>query len=74
MPIGERIDGEALRDRWVAARKLSDEGFARAEVTRPLEVSRQSVNDEQKASTLDQLLPYATSPEQTAQIKRVIAR
>jgi hypothetical protein len=51
-----------------------DESVAQAEIARRLEVSRQSVNGGQKASTLDQLLPYATSPDQTAHIKRAIAR
>jgi transposase len=44
MPIGQKIDGEALRDRRLAARKLLDEGVAQAEVARRLKVSRQSVS------------------------------
>jgi transposase len=44
MPIGQKIDGEALRDRRLAARKLLDEGVTQAEVSRRLKVSRQSVS------------------------------
>ena len=44
MPIGQKIDGEAPRDRRLAARKLLDEGVAQAEVARRLKVSRQSVS------------------------------
>ncbi len=44
MPIGQKIDSEALRERRLAARKLLDEGVPQAEVARRLEVSRQSVS------------------------------
>jgi transposase len=44
MPIGQKIDTEALQERRLAARKLLDEGVTQAEVARRLEVSRQSVS------------------------------
>ncbi len=44
MPIGHRIDAEALRERRLAARKLLEEGVSQAEVARRLDVSRQSVS------------------------------
>jgi transposase len=44
MPIGQKVDGEALRERRLAARKLLDDGVAQAEVARRLKVSRQSVS------------------------------
>jgi putative transposase len=43
MPMGQKVDVEALRERRLAARKLLDEGEAQAEVARRLKVSRQSV-------------------------------
>jgi len=44
MPIGQKIDAEALRDRRLAARELLEEGVSQAEVARRLKVSRQSVS------------------------------
>ena len=44
MPIGQKIDPEALQERRLAAGKLLDEGVTQAEVARRVEVSRQSVN------------------------------
>lgn len=44
MPIGQKIDTEALQERRLAARKLLDEGMPQAEVARRLEVSRQSIS------------------------------
>jgi transposase len=44
MPIGQKIDTEALRQRRLAAHKLLEEGTSQAEVARRLKVSRQSVS------------------------------
>ena len=44
MPIGQKIDAEALQARRLAARKLLEDGVPQAEVARRLEVSRQSVS------------------------------
>jgi transposase len=44
MPIGQKIDVEALRQRRLAASKLLEDGIAQAEVARRLKVSRQSVS------------------------------
>jgi transposase len=44
MPIGQKVDAGALRDRRLTARQLLDEGVAQAEVARRLKVSRQSVS------------------------------
>lgn len=44
MPIGQKIDAEALKQRRLAAKKLLEEGVAQAEVARRLKVSRQSVS------------------------------
>ena len=51
MPIGQKIDVEALRDRRLEARKLLDGGVAQAEVARRLKVSRQSVSRWAEGST-----------------------
>lgn len=44
MPIGQKVDTEALRQRRLAALKLLQAGIAQAEVARRLKVSRQSVS------------------------------
>jgi transposase len=44
MPIGQKIDADALQARRLAARKLLEEGVPQAEVARRLDVSRQSVS------------------------------
>ena len=44
MPIGQKVDAEALKERRLAARKLLEEGMPQAEVARRLKVSRQSVS------------------------------
>ena len=44
MAIGQKIDGEALRDRRPNARKLMDAGMAQAVVARRLNVSCQPVS------------------------------
>jgi transposase len=44
MPIGQKVDSVALKDRRIAASKLLEEGNSQAEVARRLKVSRQSVS------------------------------
>ena len=44
MPIGQKIDAEALKERRLAAKQILEEGVPQAEVARRLKVSRQSVS------------------------------
>jgi transposase len=44
MPKGQKVDGEALKERRLEARRLLDEGVSQAEVARRLKISRQSVS------------------------------